>query len=191
MLRQAAPSAKIRRILYSAAASNRGRGSTMGALAAAVRTRHSLHSRILQARSRTDELFGIVRQEALYDRPIPERHRVVFYLGHVEAFDWNLLAQRAFGLKAFHPQFDRLFAFGIDPTGASLPNDAPEDWPRRGEVEQYNRKVRELLDRAIEDALEHPNEGHRSEEHTSELQSHVNLVCRLLLEKKNKKQRRR
>src|SRR6266480_6573211 len=27
---------------------------------------------------------------------------------------------------------------------------------------------------------------HRSEEHTSELQSHVNLVCRLLLEKKKK-----
>src|SRR5690242_20916346 len=30
-------------------------------------------------------------------------------------------------------------------------------------------------------------EGVRSEEHTSELQSHVNLVCRLLLEKKKKK----
>src|SRR5438477_5450315 len=29
--------------------------------------------------------------------------------------------------------------------------------------------------------------GARSEEHTSELQSHVNLVCRLLLEKKKKK----
>src|SRR2546427_7103386 len=28
--------------------------------------------------------------------------------------------------------------------------------------------------------------GHRSEEHTSELQSQSNLVCRLLLEKKNK-----
>src|SRR5882762_490470 len=27
--------------------------------------------------------------------------------------------------------------------------------------------------------------GGRSEEHTSELQSHLNLVCRLLLEKKN------
>src|SRR5690242_21508461 len=27
---------------------------------------------------------------------------------------------------------------------------------------------------------------HRSEEHTSELQSHVNLVCRLLLEKKKR-----
>src|SRR5260370_6055354 len=30
-------------------------------------------------------------------------------------------------------------------------------------------------------------EAGRSEEHTSELQSHLNLVCRLLLEKKNKK----
>src|SRR5260370_5042956 len=29
----------------------------------------------------------------------------------------------------------------------------------------------------------------RSEEHTSELQSHLNLVCRLLLEKKKKTQR--
>src|SRR5260370_8774932 len=33
--------------------------------------------------------------------------------------------------------------------------------------------------------------GPRSEEHTSELQSHLNLVCRLLLEKKNKKRQRR
>src|SRR6266480_6500135 len=32
-----------------------------------------------------------------------------------------------------------------------------------------------------------PARWQRSEEHTSELQSHVNLVCRLLLEKKKKK----
>src|SRR5438477_1889641 len=32
----------------------------------------------------------------------------------------------------------------------------------------------------------HPRAESRSEEHTSELQSHVNLVCRLLLEKKKK-----
>src|SRR5687768_17675672 len=30
-----------------------------------------------------------------------------------------------------------------------------------------------------------PSRGHRSEEHTSELQSRLHLVCRLLLEKKN------
>src|SRR5438034_4027772 len=32
-----------------------------------------------------------------------------------------------------------------------------------------------------------PRQGVRSEEHTSELQSHSDLVCRLLLEKKNTK----
>src|SRR5690242_21224706 len=37
------------------------------------------------------------------------------------------------------------------------------------------------------DGLPHP----RSEEHTSELQSHVNLVCRLLLEKKKKKKQKK
>src|SRR5260370_20315160 len=32
-----------------------------------------------------------------------------------------------------------------------------------------------------------PTRSKRSEEHTSELQSHLNLVCRLLLEKKKKR----
>src|SRR6476661_10354005 len=38
-------------------------------------------------------------------------------------------------------------------------------------------------------SLDHPGRRRRcrSEEHTSELQSHLNLVCRLLLEKKKKK----
>src|SRR5688572_32092414 len=38
------------------------------------------------------------------------------------------------------------------------------------------------------DHFHRPQSRRRSEEHTSELQSQSNLVCRLLLEKKNKKQ---
>ena len=34
------------------------------------------------AREQTDELFRLVRPDALYERPIPERHRIIFYLGH-------------------------------------------------------------------------------------------------------------
>src|SRR5438132_8538510 len=45
-----------------------------------------------------------------------------------------------------------------------------------------------LLSRAA--ALLEPEAPGRSEEHTSELQSHSDLVCRLLLEKKKKKNRR-
>jgi len=132
----------------------------MGATATAVRIRHDLHTRLLEARVQTDELFRIVRDEAIYDRPIPERHRIVFYLGHVEAFDWNLLAQRAFGLKSVQRTFDDLFAFGIDPVEGGLPTDGPSDWPKREEVERYNQRLRSELDMAIEHALGRPKEGH-------------------------------
>jgi ergothioneine biosynthesis protein EgtB len=130
------------------------------ATATAFRIRHDLHTRLLDARSRTDEVFRLVRDEAIYDRPIPERHRIIFYVGHVEAFDWNLLAQRAFGLQSFQRTFDHLFAFGIDPVNGGMPSDTPADWPRREEVERYNRRVRDALDAAIEHALGRPEEGH-------------------------------
>lgn len=132
----------------------------MGLTASATSLRASLQSRISQARQRTDELFRIVREEAIYDRPIAERHRIIFYLGHLEAFDWNLLAQRAFGLQPFHAAFDQLFAFGIDPVGGGLPDDEPKDWPARAEIEQYNHRLREELDQAIGRELAQPSKGH-------------------------------
>jgi gamma-glutamyl hercynylcysteine S-oxide synthase len=132
----------------------------MGALASLARIRNDIHARILEARTRTDELFRIVREEAIYDRPIPERHRIIFYVGHVEAFDWNLLADRAFGLKPFQREFDQLFAFGIDPVNGGLPSDTPSDWPDLSEVERYNHRLRDELDRAIERSLAAPSEGH-------------------------------
>src|SRR5260370_4557282 len=48
---------------------------------------------------------------------------------------------------------------------------------RRGDHEQRLDRAGELVERVACDQA-------RSEEHTSELQSHLNLVCRLLLEKK-------
>src|SRR2546429_5467478 len=41
--------------------------------------------------------------------------------------------------------------------------------------------------RVVPLVLEHGQEAGRSEEHTSELQSRLHLVCRLLLEKKKKR----
>ncbi|MGA7755917.1 MAG: SUMF1/EgtB/PvdO family nonheme iron enzyme [Candidatus Sulfotelmatobacter sp.] len=108
-----------------------------------------LLERISDARSRSDALFDIVQTEAIYDRPIPERHRIVFYIGHLEAFDWNLLHENVFGLKSFHPEFDRLFAFGIDPVGGGLPSDQPADWPSLATVRDYVLKIRAALDEKL------------------------------------------
>src|SRR5438477_8737299 len=55
---------------------------------------------------------------------------------------------------------------------------------REGHGDERRRRLH-LIGGRTQDAP--ADEVERSEEHTSELQSHVNLVCRLLLEKKKKK----
>src|SRR5690606_39924238 len=59
----------------------------------------------------------------------------------------------------------------LRPLGAAAPRSAPPPGPVRPPGSQRRRRSRLF----------------RSEEHTSELQSRENLVCRLLLEKKKKK----
>jgi ergothioneine biosynthesis protein EgtB len=108
-----------------------------------------LSTRLAQSRSLTDELFRLVRSDALYDRPIPERHRIVFYIGHLEAFDWNLIASQTLGLGPAHKEFDHLFAFGIDPVDDGLPQDRPSDWPRLSEINAYCHRVREGIDEIL------------------------------------------
>jgi len=115
--------------------------------------RHDLMEQLAGARQRTDDLFAVVKPDSLYERPIAERHRIIFYIGHLEAFDWNLFHERVLGLKTFHSEFDRLFAFGIDPVGGGLPTDQPADWPAIGAVREYVKKIRAVLDEKLADAL--------------------------------------
>jgi iron(II)-dependent oxidoreductase len=114
--------------------------------------RQQLRHGLDDARRETDRLFEMIAPAAIYERPIPERHRVIFYLGHLEAFDWNMICATSFGMDSLNSQFDRLFAFGIDPVDGKLPHDQPSDWPRVEEIVSYNRSIRktidELLDRA-------------------------------------------
>lgn len=112
-----------------------------------------LVQRMSEARRCSDDLFRLVRPAFLYERPIPERHRIIFYIGHLEAFDWNLLHARALGLKAFDSEFDRLFAFGIDPVSGGLPSDQPSEWPTIEMLENYRTTVRHTLDQALADHL--------------------------------------
>ena len=122
----------------------------MAASRAAIALQPSLLSRLEEARARTDSLFNLLPPNSFYDRPVPERHRLIFYLGHLEAFDQNLLS----GPLGSEPQdatLDKLFAFGIDPVGGGLPTDVPGDWPNIANVEKYKRGVRERLDARLHD----------------------------------------
>lgn len=108
-------------------------------------------ARLEHARRLTDALLARVRPARLHERPIAERHRFVFYLGHLDAFDWNLLAA-PLGEHRAHP-FDALFAFGVDPLDGANPDDTPASWPDAREIDEYIAATRRRLDARLPRAL--------------------------------------
>lgn len=113
--------------------------------------RSRLLARLHDARAQTDALFALVKPEYIMERPIAERHRMMFYIGHLEAFDWNLLAPK---LELPNPreELDKLFAFGIDPVDGELPSDKPGDWPPIETFYGYRKHAREELDAALRES---------------------------------------
>ncbi len=108
--------------------------------------RVTLAAELARARAVTDAIFARLRPEALLVRPVAERHRLVFYLGHLDAFDWNLLARDIGGRSSSVADWPELFAFGIDPVGDGLPTDGPEDWPNAADIRRWILDLRREVD---------------------------------------------
>src|SRR5713226_3352779 len=73
-----------------------------------LRVASELLPRLCEARRHTDALFKVVRTDAFCERPIPERHRIIFYIGHLEAFDRNLLCGRLLSPANSDPELDQV-----------------------------------------------------------------------------------
>ena len=107
---------------------------------------------LYQAREKSDRLFETLLPQFLYDRPIAERHRVVFYIGHLDAFDYIQICREGLGVQSPEPALDALFQAGIDPDSRHLPTDVPSDWPALDRIKAYVDETREAVDRLLEEA---------------------------------------
>lgn len=116
-----------------------------------------LLAELVQVRELTDRLFARVPPRLLYERAIPERHRPIFYVGHLEAFDANLLC-------GADTDFGQRFAFGIDPVDGALPADRAEDWPPLAQVREGALQARQRVDDALHARLQ-PRLLHAAIEH--------------------------
>jgi ergothioneine biosynthesis protein EgtB len=114
--------------------------------------RASLRARLIDARRRTDEVLACLEPMGMFERPVSERHRFVFYAGHLEAFDANLIGRDAMGNGPVDPELDALFAFGIDPLDGQGPSDTPADWPEPQRLQRYVAAARRSVDDALERA---------------------------------------
>src|SRR5688572_31433088 len=93
-----------------------------------------------------------------------------------------------FSSRRRHTRFDCDWSSDVCSSDLDFPQELARALLAR--VREELRRRRRLHDHATvheEDSAGHLAREARSEEHTSELQSQSNLVCRLLLEKKKKK----
>jgi|UPI00038231B0 formylglycine-generating enzyme required for sulfatase activity len=115
-------------------------------------TRAQLAAELTEARRQSEILFSVLRPSYLYERPISERHRVIFYIGHLDAFDYIQICREGLGRQSSEPALDALFQAGIDPDSENLPADLPSDWPSLERTTSYVRQARRAVDHALDDA---------------------------------------
>ncbi|HWN06809.1 MAG TPA: SUMF1/EgtB/PvdO family nonheme iron enzyme [Steroidobacteraceae bacterium] len=113
----------------------------------------------LRNRARTRALFDLLDEDAYYSRPIPLRHPLVFYEGHLPAFSFNTLVRRALGEASIDTRLEVLFARGIDPHESQARREDRESWPDREVVRRFADEADRRVIAALESAdLERP--GH-------------------------------
>jgi iron(II)-dependent oxidoreductase len=92
----------------------------------------------LDNRRRTRALFDLLDNDAYYERPIPLRHPVVFYEGHIPAFSVNCFLKKGLDHPGLDAGLEVLFARGIDPSDQQSADERTVTaWPAREEVERY------------------------------------------------------
>jgi 5-histidylcysteine sulfoxide synthase/putative 4-mercaptohistidine N1-methyltranferase len=101
-----------------------------------------------------ESLFETLKNEqAFYQKPIPLRHPLIFYYGHTATFFINKLILAGLVEQRVNPQFESMFAIGVDEMSWDDLDEANYDWPPVSEVKSYRQQVKSLINKIIFEAL--------------------------------------
>ncbi len=99
---------------------------------------------------RYEKLFEVLSCDAAYTvKPIALRHPLIFYFGHTATFFINKLVLAGLLEERINPQFESMFAIGVDEMSWDDLNDTRYDWPSVDAVRAYRDQVRQTVDRLI------------------------------------------
>lgn len=115
-------------------------------------TRADLLAWFREGRARSKQIFAIPVEEAYYERPIALRNPIVFYEGHLPAFNVNTLIKLALREPGIDDHYETLFARGIDPEDEVSAKSPTDLWPTRQCVQKYGAQSDELIERALTSA---------------------------------------
>ena len=94
----------------------------------------------------------LVNDQAFYEKSIPLRHPLIFYYGHTVTFFVNKLLLTGLINARINPNFESIFAVGVDEMSWDDLNDSHYVWPSVANVKNYRNQVGELVIDLIESA---------------------------------------
>ncbi len=90
--------------------------------------------------------------DVFYHRGDPLRHVLLFYLGHTAVFFINKLFLAKIIDTRINPEFESIFAIGVDEMSWDDLNDKNYNWPSVSAVREYRDKARKLITDIIQNA---------------------------------------
>lgn len=97
-----------------------------------------------------EKLYETLRaEEVFYQRADPLRHPLIFYYGHTAVFFINKLILGKLIEDRVNPQYESIFAIGVDEMSWDDLDESHYNWPSLADVKAYRDKVREIVENVI------------------------------------------
>ena len=93
-----------------------------------------------------EKIFEVFTDDSVfYERPELLRHQLIFYFGHTAVFYINKLIVGKYIHHRINPEFESMFAIGVDEMSWDDLNSAHYDWPSVDAVREYRERVKHVV----------------------------------------------
>lgn len=100
-----------------------------------------------------EKLYTVLASDDIfYHRGDPLRHIILFYLGHTAAFFINKFMISKIISERVNPEFESIFAIGVDEMSWDDLNNAHYNWPTVKETRKYRDEVKKVVLDVIDNA---------------------------------------
>lgn len=101
-----------------------------------------------------EKLFDIIDdQKAFYIRAEPLRHPLIFYYGHTACAYVNKLLDYGIIKERINPEYEQMFAVGVDEMDWDDLNESHYDWPSVADTKNFKDQVKKVVLDAIDQSL--------------------------------------
>ncbi|MDD3476524.1 MAG: 5-histidylcysteine sulfoxide synthase [Sulfurimonas sp.] len=97
-----------------------------------------------------EKVFEVLKDDdVFYNKSEITRHPMIFYFGHTATFFINKLINMKIIKERVNPEFESIFAVGVDEMEWDDVESSNYKWPKVHDVREYRNRVREAVDELI------------------------------------------